>query len=59
MKAESFEKIVNHALADRQLQVALDRGTTRGVNARLLAMSETTDAQGGNRAQPCAGAGGD
>ncbi|MBO9345438.1 MAG: iron-sulfur cluster-binding protein [Chloroflexi bacterium] len=45
MKAESFEKIVDHALADRQLQVALDRGTTRGVNARLLAMSETTDAQ--------------
>jgi L-lactate dehydrogenase complex protein LldF len=31
------------ALNDIQLQTALDRGTTRGVNARESAMAETTD----------------
>lgn len=32
------------ALDDIQLQTALDRGTTRGVNNRIAAMGETTDA---------------
>ncbi len=44
-QADTFTRAVDRALADDQLQVALDRGTGRGVNARLLAMGETTDAQ--------------
>jgi L-lactate dehydrogenase complex protein LldF len=45
MEAVPFERAVHLALADEQLQIALDRGTTRGVNARLAAMGETTDPQ--------------
>jgi len=39
-----FSQSVTIALADIQLQTALDRGTTRGVSARIGAMAETTDA---------------
>ncbi|MDW8395915.1 MAG: LutB/LldF family L-lactate oxidation iron-sulfur protein [Anaerolineae bacterium] len=39
-----FQQSVTIALSDIQLQTALDRGTTRGVNARLAGMAETTDA---------------
>ncbi|MCS7056568.1 MAG: LutB/LldF family L-lactate oxidation iron-sulfur protein [Thermoflexales bacterium] len=41
---DRFFHSVTIALNDIQLQTALDRGTTRGVNARIAAMGETTDA---------------
>ncbi len=44
MQALQFKQAVIRALHDAQLQTALDRGTTRGVNHRLAAMSATTDA---------------
>ncbi|BCX03772.1 MAG: lactate utilization protein B [Candidatus Roseilinea sp.] len=43
-KPKDFSRSVTIALNDIQLQTALDRGTTRGVNARIAAMAETTDA---------------
>ncbi len=42
---DSFKSATIIALDDIQLQTALDRGTTRAVNGRINAMSETTDAQ--------------
>lgn len=41
---KNFMSSVVIALQDIQLQTALDRGTTRGVNGRIAAMGETTDA---------------
>ncbi|MCS6848757.1 MAG: LutB/LldF family L-lactate oxidation iron-sulfur protein [Anaerolineae bacterium] len=41
---DNFSRSVIIALNDIQLQTALDRGTTRGVNNRIVAMGETTDA---------------
>ncbi len=41
---DNFTQASIIALKDIQLQTALDRGTTRGVNARIAAMGETTDA---------------
>ena len=41
---KNFTKSAVIALKDIQLQTALDRGTTRGVNGRIAAMGETTDA---------------
>ncbi|PJF46877.1 MAG: iron-sulfur cluster-binding protein [Candidatus Thermofonsia Clade 3 bacterium] len=43
-RTAQFSQAVTVALSDIQLQTALDRGTTRGVNARIAAMVETTDA---------------
>lgn len=44
VKTKEFTHSAVVALADIQLQTALDRGTTRGVNNRIAAMGETTDA---------------
>ncbi len=44
MNVRTFQQAVLAALQDKQLQTALDRGTTRSYNARLVAMAETTDA---------------
>jgi L-lactate dehydrogenase complex protein LldF len=41
---DNFTRSAVIALHDIQLQTALDRGTTRGVNNRIAAMGETTDA---------------
>ncbi len=43
-RTDQFSRSVTVALSDIQLQTALDRGTTRGVNGRITAMDETTDA---------------
>ncbi len=43
MRAAHFRESVIVALEDIQLQTALERGTTRGVNSRLAAMGETTN----------------
>jgi len=42
--SDTFQTSAATALRDKQLQIALDRGTTRAVNARISAMGETTDA---------------
>ncbi len=40
MRAAHFRESVIVALEDIQLQTALERGTTRGVNSRLAAMGK-------------------
>jgi L-lactate dehydrogenase complex protein LldF len=43
-KANQFVQSATIAIQDITLQTALDRGTTRAVNNRIVAMSEVTDA---------------